>query len=121
MKKLIIGLFTLVSLVVLSACGSNTLDGDYTGTIHLLWVESDVTMRFDGDTVTFLGGEEMDDEEIDIEEMDSGTYEIDDEELIIIVDEYNIRADLSDDGKSFTVTEDDFNVYSGITFTNEDE
>lgn len=110
MKKLLIGLFMFVGLVFLSACGTNKVNGDYTGKVQVLWAESDVTIRFDDDTVTFINDEEM----------DSGTYEIDDEELNIIVNEYNIKADISEDGKSFTVTEDDFNVYSGITFTKEE-
>lgn len=119
MKKLLVGLFTFVSLIILSACGSNTLEGDYTGTINLLWIESDVTMRFDGDTVTFQGDEQIDDGDINIEEMDSGTYEIDDDQLTIIVDGYTIKASLSDDRDSFAVTEDDFDVYSGVTFSKE--
>ena len=120
MKKFIIGFFTLVSLVVLSACGSNTLNGDYTGTLQFLWVESDVTMRFDDETVTFHGNQDIEAEEIDLENMDYGTYEIEDEEIIITVDGYSIRGNLSDDRDSFVVTEDDAGVYSGVTFSKED-
>ncbi|MFL2079434.1 hypothetical protein [Marinilactibacillus psychrotolerans] len=113
MKKLIIGLFTVVSLVVLSACGSNTLNGDYTGTFSLLGMESPITMRFDGDTVYDIQ---------EGEETNTGTYEIDDDELIMTIDEYTVNADLSDDRESFTVTSADGLVamLSGVTFTKED-
>ncbi len=113
MKKVMIGLFTVVSLVVLSACGSNTLDGDYTGTFSFLGMESPITMRFDADTVTEIQ---------DGEETNSGTYEIEDDELTMTVDEYNIVAELSDDRESFTVTSATglLEMLSGITFTKED-
>lgn len=110
MKKLFIGLFTVVSLAVLSACGSDTLDGDYTGSVNLLFMEAPVTMRFDEDTVTEIQEGEV---------RNSGTYEIDDDELILTLDEYTVRADLSDDRESYTITSADglLEVMSGTTFT----
>ncbi|MDN6291288.1 MAG: hypothetical protein L0J63_13575 [Tetragenococcus koreensis] len=118
---MMIGLFTGLSLVVLSACGSNTMDGDYTGTLQFLWIESDVTMRFEDDRVSFRGNQNIENDEFDLENLDHGTYEIEDDELIITVDGYSIRGNLSDDRESFIVTEDDAGVYSGITFLKEDE
>lgn len=114
MKKLIMGIFTLVSLVVVSACGSNTLNGDYTGTFNFLGMESPINMRFDSDTVTEIR---------DGEETNSGTYKIEEDELIITIDDYNLTAELSDDKESFTVTSADgiLEMMSGIKFSKEAE
>lgn len=114
MKKMLIGMFTVLSIFILSACGSDSLSGDYTGTVTLLWVESTSTMRFDGDSITEVNSEG--------EETNSGTYEIIDDELIMTINQYNIRAELSEDRESFTVTSADglVQMLSGVTYTKAD-
>lgn len=124
MKKLMLGLFTVVSFVMLSACGSNTLDGTYTGTLSFLWVESDVTMQFDGDRVIFQDSDVVDNEDFDFDDMGPMTYEIIDDELIINAGGNDILANLSDDRESFTITSadgDTFQLLSGTIFTKEME
>lgn len=124
MKKVMIGLFTVVSFVILSACGSDTLEGNYTATLSFLWVENDVTMHFKGDRVVFQDTEVIDDEEFDFEEMEPMSYEITDDELVINAGGYDLFAYLSDDRESFTVTSadgDTFKILSGTTFTKEVE
>lgn len=93
---------------------SPTINGDYTGTFGLQYEESLRTIRFEGNTVTAI---------LDDSKTISGTYEIDGDELIIAIDGFNIRADLSDDREYFTVTSADglLEVITGITFTNKNE
>src|SRR5690554_1215918 len=96
MTKIMIGFFTLVSLVVLSACGTSNLNGAYIGTYGFQDFPLDATLEFNGD------GESV----VWIDEVDSldGTYEINEEELLIDLDGFTITADLIDDRESFTVS-----------------
>lgn len=93
---------------------SSRLNGNYTGSFGLQYMESLRTMRFDGDTITAIQ------EDVEIS---SGTYKIDGDELIITMDEFTVRANLSVDREYFTVTSADglLGVISGITFTKEEE
>ncbi|MGG5342402.1 hypothetical protein [Enterococcus sp. AZ192] len=97
MKKsgaIILLLFSLT--IVLSACGTNKLNGDYTGKINLFFTESTATLRFNGNKVT-----EVDDKG---NETNEATYKISDNELEIThSDETTTLAELSEDKKSFTI------------------
>lgn len=88
---------------------SSTLNGSYTAQ---MFVGLTRTLQFEGDTVITI----FDDQETNI-----GTYEIDGNELIMTIDGLNIRANLSANGESFTVTSADhlLGMISGITFTEE--
>lgn len=93
---------------------SDFLNGNYTGTFGLLYEETYRTIRFDGKSVaTIQEGEKT----------DSGTYEINGDNLIITIDGIKIRAELQEDKESFTVKSADglLDVISGITFTKETE
>lgn len=106
------GLFTVVSLVLLSACGADTLDGDYIGTYSFGQSEFTATMEFDGDGETVVWNDGND--------TAPGTYEIDNDEIIIDLNGFNVTADLADNRKSFTATSDSTGLITGTTFTNED-
>ena len=93
-KAIILVLFSLT--IALSACGTKKIDGDYMGKINLLFTESTIILRFDGNNVV-----EVDDNG---EESNQATYKIDDNELeITYPNEEIIKAELSKDKNSFTV------------------
>ncbi|MDN6729574.1 MAG: hypothetical protein L0L57_05320 [Alkalibacterium sp.] len=93
---------------------SDSLNGNYTGIFGLQYEENQRTIRFDGESVTTIQEGEI---------TNSGTYEIDDDKLIISMNGIKIRSILQDDKKSFTVKSADglLDVISGITFTKETE
>lgn len=113
MKKFIIGLLTTVSLVLLSACGADTLDGDYSGTYGFGESELAATMEFDGDGESVVWN--------DGNGTAPGTYEIDNDEIIIDLNGFNLTADLADNRESFTVTSDTTGVITGNTFTKKEK
>ncbi|MGX7024598.1 hypothetical protein [Vagococcus hydrophili] len=109
-KKLTFGLtLVLFSLLVLSACGSKKLSGDYTAKINLLLTEETVTLRFKDDKVFEINDSG--------EEKKEATYEINDNELKMkYPDDITVDAVLSKDKKSFTIKATD--DLSGIFINN---
>ncbi|MGM0112527.1 hypothetical protein [Enterococcus sp. DIV0187] len=112
-KKFTLVLFTLVSLVMLSACGAKKLSGEYTTTINLIFEETTNTLTFDGDKVT---------EKQDGEPTNEGTYSISDNQLEIELGDYHMTAKLSEDKKSFTIESSDVlgGIGKGLKYTKED-
>lgn len=107
-RKVLISFIVMMGLL-LTGCG-NKLSGAYTGKITLLFVEQKDTMIFDGDKVT---------EKQNGKVIDKGTYKIDGDDLTIKINDYHLRAKLSDNRKSFTVTSADgiANLVKGTTYT----
>lgn len=96
-KRNIVLILMLCSLtIVLSACGTKKLEGDYVGKINLLFTETSATLRFKGNKAI-----EIDDEGVETRE---ASYKITDNQLeIIYSDDDILTAELSDDKKSFTI------------------
>ena len=97
-KKCTFVVFALVSFMMLSACSSKKLSGEYTTTINLIFAETTNTLTFNGDKVT---------EKQDGELTNKGTYSISDNQLEIELGDYHITAKLSEDKKSFTIESSD--------------
>ncbi|AND73702.1 hypothetical protein A6P53_06955 [Enterococcus hirae] len=72
---------------------SKKLNGKYTAKVHLLLMESESTLIFNGDTVT----------ENTSGKKNRGTYEISGDQLQIELGDYNMTAELSKDKKSFVI------------------
>ncbi|PTI96430.1 hypothetical protein BU019_11785 [Staphylococcus simulans] len=100
--------------ILLSGCGANKLDGDYTGKVSFLFIESKVTLHFEGNKVI-----QKDKNGQDIE----GTYEISDNQLKMKLGDYKINAELSKDKNSFTITsaEGAVALAKGTEFKKEDK
>lgn len=111
-KRITIGIISILGLIVFSACSSNTLNGDYTTEVNLLFTETTNTMFFKGNTVT---------EKQDGEITNEGTYTISDNQLEIKLGEYNLNAELSDDKKSFIIKSSDVlgGISKGLEYTKE--
>lgn len=114
-KKTLLGLVFLLGLFTLTACGSNTLSGDYTGKIKILFSVTNDTLRFKENTVI-----ELDE---DGKEINKGSYEIKDDQLKMKIGDSTMNATLSKDKKSFLVTSADgfADLASGTTYTKEEK
>ncbi|EPN9407226.1 hypothetical protein ACT47E_002261 [Enterococcus faecalis] len=112
-KKCTLLVFALISFMMLSACGSKKLSGEYTTTINLIFAETTNTLTFNGDKVT---------EKQDGEVTNEGTYSISDDQLEIKLGDYQMTAKLSEDKKSFTIESSDVlgGVGKGLKYTKED-
>ena len=93
-KRLFLGITLIASIMILSACGSNKLSGNYTGKVKFLLMEQESTMTFNGDKVTEKQNGKVTSE---------GTYKIEDNQLQMKLNDTNMTADLSKDRKSFTI------------------
>ncbi|MHA8109933.1 hypothetical protein ACYATP_00080 [Lactobacillaceae bacterium Melli_B4] len=84
------------------------LDGNYNATVNILLFQSKDTFSFDGDKVREKDGP-------------SGTYKIDGNKLEMDINNYTIKATLSDDNKSFTIDSATglSNLASGTKYTKE--
>lgn len=113
-KRITIGIISILGLIAFSACSSNTLKGDYTTEINLLFTETTNTLTFKGNSVT---------EKQDGEVTNEGTYKISDNQLTIKLGEYNLSAELSDDKKSFIIKSSDVlgGVGKGLEYTKEEK
>lgn len=113
-KRITIGIISVLGLIAFSACNSNTLEGDYTTEINLLFTETTNTLTFKGNTVT---------EKQDGEVTNEGTYTISDNQLEIKLNEYSIKAELSDDKKSFIINSSDVlgGIGKGLEYTKEEK
>ena len=107
-KKVLISFIVMMGLI-LTGCG-NKLSGAYTGKVTLLFVQQKDTMIFDGDKVTEKQNDKI---------TNKGTYKIDGDDLTININGYHMRAKLSDNRKSFTITSADgiANLVKGTTYT----
>lgn len=98
MKKkpvIIIAVIAIISVIGFSLYNnSKKLNGEYTAKIHLLLMESESTLTFEGNTVT---------ENSNGKEKNKGTYEISGDQLQIKLGDYNMTAELSKDKKSFVI------------------
>ena len=113
-KKIVLGIIMLVSVMTLSACGSNKLSGNYTGKVKFLPMEQESTMTFNGDKVTEKQNGKVTSE---------GTYKIEYNQLQMELNGTNMTADLSKDRKSFTIksAEGLAGLANGTKFTKEDK
>ena len=113
-KKITLVLFTIGIAVLITACGSKKISGEYTTTINMLFAETKNTLTFDGDKVT---------EKQDGEITNKGTYTISDNQLEIKLGDYHMSATLSKDKKSFTITSSDVlgGVGKGLKYTKEEK
>lgn len=96
-KKLVVLTMLLLSGIVLSACSNpNKLSGDYTGTISMLFMSKEDTLRFSGENVIEIA---------DGHENNIGTYKISGNELEITDSDkgFKMVAELSDDRKTLTI------------------
>lgn len=109
-KNLTLVLFALISIAVLSGCGSNKLSGNYMTTTSVLGMEIESTLIFDGEKVT---------EEVNGDLEDEGTYTIEDGILEIKLGNENITAGLAKDKKSFTIQTSDalIDLRKGLEYT----
>ena len=98
MKKksiIVVAAIAIVGIIGFSLYNnSKKISGEYTAKIHLLLMESESTLSFEGNTVTEIA---------DGEETNVGTYEISDDQLQIKLGDYNMTAELSKDKKSFVI------------------
>lgn len=98
MKKkpiIIIAAIAIISVIGFSLYNnSKKLNGEYTAKVHLLLMESESTLIFDGDTVT---------ENTNGKEKNKGTYEVNGNQLQMKLGDYNMTAELSADKKSFVI------------------
>ncbi len=113
-KRLFLGITLIASIMILSACGSNKLSGNYTGKVKFLLMEQESTMTFNGNKVT---------EKQDGKVTSEGTYKIEDNQLQMKLNDTNMTADLSKDRKSFTIksAEGLAGLANGTKFTKEDK
>lgn len=112
-KSLTLVLFALISITILSGCGSSKLSGDYTTTVELLGMEVESKLIFEGEEVR---------EEVDGDTEDEGTYTIEDGKLEIEFESGNITAELAKDKKSFTIQKSDdalIDLRKGLEYTKE--
>ncbi|MDU5337163.1 hypothetical protein ACWY2R_15895 [Enterococcus avium] len=98
MKKkslIIIAVIVIIGVIGFSLYNnSKKLKGEYTAKVHLLLMESESSLIFDGDTVT---------ENTNGKEKNKGIYEISGDQLQIKLGDYNMTAELSKDKKSFVI------------------
>ncbi|MHA8109920.1 hypothetical protein ACYATP_00015 [Lactobacillaceae bacterium Melli_B4] len=109
-NKIIAGVVVLVLILGgwYIATRPKHLDGNYNATVNLLLFQSKDTFSFDGNKVSEKNGP-------------SGTYKIDGNRLEMDINNYTIKATLSDDNKSFTINSATgiSNLASGTKYTKE--
>ncbi|MFC6260326.1 hypothetical protein [Levilactobacillus fujinensis] len=93
---LIGGVIVAIIIIVIAviALSPKHLDGKYSHTTTLLFVSSKDTMDFKGDKVTEL---------VDGKKTNSGTYKISGDQLTMTINDYQMKATLSKDKKSFVI------------------
>ncbi|MGM0167992.1 hypothetical protein IGI39_003004 [Enterococcus sp. AZ135] len=114
MKKNLFLIATMLFILVgLTACGKNTLKGDYTTKINVLFSETTNTLTFEGNKVT---------EKQDGRITNEGKYKLSDNQLEITLGDYHMTAELAEDKQSFTIKSSDVlgGVGNGLKYTKED-
>ncbi|TFI73208.1 hypothetical protein [Carnobacterium divergens] len=116
MKKInvLMMMMILFSLIVLSACGTNKLDGDYVKTsTNLFGNETKETLKFEKDKVSLVGNENS----YSLE----GTYTISKNNVEITIRGKSETGRLSKDKKTLIFESSNGLIPSGSTYVKEDE
>lgn len=116
MKKKIkvVVMVMLFSLITLSACGANKLDGDYVKTGKSLFGnETKETLKFEDDKVNLVGNKDS----YSLE----GTYTISKNSVEITIEGKSETAKLSKDKKTLIFESNNGFISSGATYVKEDK
>ncbi|HDT9276031.1 TPA: hypothetical protein RF512_000607 [Listeria monocytogenes] len=116
MKKKIkvVVMVMLFSLITLSACGTNKLDGDYVKIgKNLFGNETKETLIFEADKVSLVGNKNS----YSLE----GTYAITKNNVVITIDGKSETAKLSKDKKTLIFESNNGFIPSGATYVKEDK